>query len=88
MFDWFKRLFFGDSNHETDSKSDVDSIQKEPIKSEPEKSSSDSKTSKKKHAREHSRRQRARENQLARDLHKNDSKMIARGGFSFGGGGA
>lgn len=80
MFAWLKRLFFGDSNAEPESKSD--------IREEQPRSSSDIKKAKKKYAREHGRRQRARERALSREFNKEDSRWIARGGFSYGGGGA
>lgn len=83
MLDWVKRLFSGDSNDESETKSEVD-----PIQNEPQRPSSDDKKMKRKHAKEYNRRQRARESRLSRDLHKGDSRWVARGGFSFGGGGA
>jgi hypothetical protein len=80
---WVKRIFSGDLSEESKTKSDVDSIHKES-----QNISSGDKRTERKRIKEHGRRQRARESQLSRDLHKEDSKWIARGGFSFGGGGA
>ncbi|KAJ5089875.1 hypothetical protein N7532_008559 [Penicillium argentinense] len=75
MFGWLKRLVYGTSEAESESKI---SSTEQPV------SGSSSKKARRKHAREDSRRQRARERQLSREFNGEDSKWVMKGSMGPG----